>query len=372
MISIHRAGKATVHRAGNVFAGRAAPKHAAGGSAEARSVPVVIVIATALVALLNYAFALIMLWVLPSDKYAVVASITALLLMFGTVAGASAPWVLAREVAVSAGDNLRRQHAIAFASIVTIGQAALAAAICEVIVSRYATSGVALTACSAVVAIFVAAAAVGYLQGTERFRLIASLRIVEVIVKIAAGATLVKLGLNALGAISGFTFGALLVLLGAAYVMRTDMLAIFRSSHQKWIRTAVSDRRLWASTCGIIGIQALTAVVASLDLVIASIMLAGDRGLANYQVAQVLGRIPFYVAHHPLRSSCFRGGPPVGSARKNSCFEFAGLDPRLWCSHGNCCDNTAPDSDTHTPCPIWLCHRAPSLGRPDGLRSWRY
>jgi glycosyltransferase involved in cell wall biosynthesis/O-antigen/teichoic acid export membrane protein len=296
MTSIHRAGKATVHRAGNVFAGKAVPKHAASGSAEARSVPVVIVIATGLVALLNYAFALIMLWVLPSDKYAVVASITALLLMFGTVAGASAPWVLAREVAVSAGDNLRRQHAIAFAGIVTIGQAALAAAICEVIVSRYATPGVALTACSAVVAIFVAAAAVGYLQGTERFRLIAFLRVVEVIVKIAAGATLVKLGLNALGAISGFTFGALLVLLGAAYVMRTDMLAIFRSSHQKWIRTAVGDRRLWASTRGIIGIQALTAVIASLDLVIASIMLAGDRGLANYQVAQVLGRIPFYVA----------------------------------------------------------------------------
>jgi glycosyltransferase involved in cell wall biosynthesis/O-antigen/teichoic acid export membrane protein len=295
MISIHRTGKATVHRAGNAGAGKPAPKHAASRSAEARSVPVVIVIATALVALLNYAFALIMLWVLPPDNYAIVASITALLLMFGTVAGASAPWVLAREVAVSAGDDLRRQHAIAFASIVTLGQAVLAAAICEVIVSRYATSGVALTACSAVVAIFVAAAAVGYLQGTERFRLIAFLRVIEVIVKIVAGATLVKLGLSALGAISGFTFGALLVLLGAAYVMRTDMRAIFRSRH-KWVRAAVSDRRLWASTRGIIGIQAVTAVIASLDLVIASIMLSGDRGLANYQVAQVLGRIPFYLA----------------------------------------------------------------------------
>jgi glycosyltransferase involved in cell wall biosynthesis/O-antigen/teichoic acid export membrane protein len=297
MTSTHRAGKAaTIHHANNVGAGKTAPKHAAGRSAEARSVPAVIVIATALVALLNYAFALILLWVLPADKYAVVASITALLLMFGTVAGASAPWVLAREVAVSAGDNLRRQHAIAFAGIVALGQAALAAAICEVIVSRYATSGVALITCSAVVAIFIAAAAVGYLQGTERFRLIAVLRIIEVIVKIVVGATLVKLGLNALGAISGFTFGALLVLLGAGYAMRSDMIAIFRSRHQRWARAAVCDRRLWASTRGIIGIQALTAVIASLDLVIASIMLSGDRELANYQVAQVLGRIPFYIA----------------------------------------------------------------------------
>jgi glycosyltransferase involved in cell wall biosynthesis len=165
-----------------------------------------------------------------------------------------------------------------------------------VIVSRYASSAVALTACSAVVAIFVAAAAVGYLQGTERIRLIAYLRVIEVVVKIAAGATLVELGLGALGAISGFTFGALLVLLGAVYAMRSDMLAIFRSRHQGWIRAAVGDRRLWASTRGIIGIQAVTAVIASLDLVIASIMLSGDRQLANYQVAQVLGRIPFYVA----------------------------------------------------------------------------
>jgi glycosyltransferase involved in cell wall biosynthesis/O-antigen/teichoic acid export membrane protein len=296
MTSAHRAGKATIRRAANIGAAKTAPKHAAPRSTEARSVPAVVVISTALVALLNYAFALILLWVLPAEKYAVVASITALLLMFGTVAGASAPWVLAREVAVSGQDDQRRRHAIAFAGIVAFGQAALAAVICEVIVSRYATSGVALTACSAVVVIFVAAAAVGYLQGTERFRLIAYLRILEVVVKIAAGATLVKLGLSALGAISGFTFGAFLVLLGAAYVMRGDMLAIFRSRRRKWVRAAVSDRRLWASTRGIIGIQALTAVIASLDLVIASIMLSGDRGLANYQVAQVLGRIPFYIA----------------------------------------------------------------------------
>jgi O-antigen/teichoic acid export membrane protein len=296
MTSTHRAGKPTIHRAGHVRAAKTAPKHAARRSAEARSVPAVIVVSTAPVALLNYAFALILLWVLPAGKYAVVASITALLLMFGTVAGASAPWVLAREVAVSAGDNPRRQHTIVFAGIVAFGQAALAAVICEVIVSRYATSGVALTACSAVVVIFIAAAAVGYLQGTERFRLIAFLRVFEVVVKIAVGATLVKLGLSALGAISGFTFGAFLVLLGAAYAMRFDMLAIFRSRRQKWARAAVSDRRLWTSTRGIIGIQAVTAVIASLDLVIASIMLSGDRGLANYQVAQVLGRIPFYIA----------------------------------------------------------------------------
>jgi hypothetical protein len=91
MTSTHRAGKPTIHRAGHVRAAKTAPKHAARRSAEARSVPAVIVVSTALVALLNYAFALILLWVLPAGKYAVVASITALLLMFGTVAGASAP-----------------------------------------------------------------------------------------------------------------------------------------------------------------------------------------------------------------------------------------------------------------------------------------
>src|ERR1035438_4508429 len=120
---------------GRHCAARGIAKRAASCSAEVRSMPTAIIAATAAVSLLNYSFTLILLWVLPSHEYAVVASVTALLLVFGTVAGASAPWVLAREVAVSGKDSRRRQRAVAFASVLTLGQAAMAALVCALIVA---------------------------------------------------------------------------------------------------------------------------------------------------------------------------------------------------------------------------------------------
>ena len=271
-------------------------RHRAPSSAGTRSAPIVVVVATAIVSLLNYSFALALLWILPLREYAVVASVTALLLVFGTVAGASAPWVLAREVAVSATDPRRRQRALTFASLVAFGQAAIAALICLAIVSRYAAWQVTLSACVSAAMIFIAAAAVGYLQGIERFNLIFFLRMGEVLVKVSIGVTLVKLGVGPWGAISGFAFGALLVFLGAVYYMRRDALSAWRHRHQAWIRQAVVDRRLWAAASGIVGIQVGTAVIAGLDPIIASVMISRSHQLANYQVVQILGRIPFYVA----------------------------------------------------------------------------
>jgi glycosyltransferase involved in cell wall biosynthesis/O-antigen/teichoic acid export membrane protein len=263
---------------------------------ETRSAPAVVVAATAAISLVNYSFSLILLWILPARDYAVVASVTALLLIFGTVAGASAPWVLAREVAVSAADPRRRSRALVFAGFVAIGQAAVAALVSIVIVSRYGDWQAAVTACGAAVLIFLSAAAAGYLQGTERFILLYALRIAEVAVKVAVGFTLVRLGTGAWGAVSGFAFGALFVLGGGVYYLGADALRTWRARRAAWLRGVLRDRALWSSSSGIIAIQAGTAVIAGLDSVIASVMLSGRHELATYQVVQILGRIPFYVA----------------------------------------------------------------------------
>jgi glycosyltransferase involved in cell wall biosynthesis/O-antigen/teichoic acid export membrane protein len=262
----------------------------------ARLAPLIVVAATGVISLLNYSFSLILLWLLPAREYSVVASVTALLLVFGTVAGASAPWILAREVAVSAADTRRRQRAVAFAGVVAFGQAAAAALICTIIVGSYADWKTTLISCIGTIIIFVAAAAIGYLQGIERFNVIFYLRIGEVLVKLAAGIALVKLGVGAWGPISGFAFGAFLVFFVAVYYMRRDAISTWRDRRQAWIRSAIADRRLWGSARGIIGIQAGTAIIAGLDLIIASVMLSGRPELATYQVVQVLGRIPFYIA----------------------------------------------------------------------------
>ena len=271
-------------------------KRRSGSSAGAKSVPAVVVGATATVSLVNYAFSLILLWILPARDYAVVASVTALLLVFGTVAGASAPWVLAREVAVSAQDPQRRMRAIAFAGLVALGQALTAALVSSLIVARYADWRTTVTASAAVALIFFSTAAAGYLQGTERFTLLYLLRVSEVVVKVAVGFSLVRAGTGPWGAVSGFGFGALLVLVGGVYCMRTDLRCAWKARREAWMRGVVRDRELWKASTGIIGIQAGTAVIAGLDSVIASIMLAGRPELATYQVVQILGRIPFFIA----------------------------------------------------------------------------
>src|SRR5947208_3205860 len=60
-------------------------------------------------AILNYAFTILMSWHLPVDQYGMLGVIQALLLLGGTITGASFPWALTRalaqqpSLAVSAG-----------------------------------------------------------------------------------------------------------------------------------------------------------------------------------------------------------------------------------------------------------------------------
>ncbi len=264
--------------------------------AQNRSAPIFVVVATGAISLINYSFSLLLLYIFSTRQYGVVASASALLLVFGSIAGASAPWVLAREVAISADDPGRRQRALAFSTFVALGQAAIAALACTLIVASYADWQTTLTASGSATVIFLAAAAVGYLQGIERFSLIYCLRAGEVIVKVSTAIALVKLGMGTWGALSGFAFGALLVLIGAFYYMRDDVLLTWRSRSRSWVRRVITDRRLWSLATGIIGIQAGTAIIVGLDLTIASVVLSGQHQLATYQVAQILGRVPFYVA----------------------------------------------------------------------------
>ena len=261
-----------------------------------RTAPALIVSATAVASLVNYSYSLILLWLVSPRQYTVIASVTALMLVFGNVASASTPWVLAHEVAVSAADQSRRRTAMVFSGWATFCQAVVAALICAGIVSRYATWPTITAACIATMVIFFSTTSVGYLQGIERFGLISLLRVGDVLMKITAGVTLVALGLGAWGAVSGFTFGALLVVLTCARYMRNDAAQAWRLRRQEGFRPVVLNRRLWAAAGEITGIQAGTAIIAGLDAIIASVMLAGKHQLATYQVALILGRIPFYLS----------------------------------------------------------------------------
>jgi O-antigen/teichoic acid export membrane protein len=68
----------------------------------------------ALVSVLNYAYTAVLVWLLPPKQYAVVGAASSLLLVCGTIAAASVPWVLAREIAKARDDPARRQAAVSF------------------------------------------------------------------------------------------------------------------------------------------------------------------------------------------------------------------------------------------------------------------
>ena len=128
-----------------------------------------------------------------------VASVSALLLIAGTVAGAALPWVLAQEVVRSGTDRARRRSAVSFCVVATVLYQGGGAGLAACLITVHSTDGAILAAtfCS-VLFIFMAATAVGYLQGLHRaFRLIAVLKVSEATVKIGAGVGLVALGAGA-------------------------------------------------------------------------------------------------------------------------------------------------------------------------------
>jgi phosphoheptose isomerase len=238
------------------------------------------------VSVLNYAYTLLLVWLLPPSDYAVVGSASALLLICGTVSTASMPWVLAREVAVSPEDASRRQAAMTFCGLMTAGEALASGVVVTAIASHYSGNATMAAVFGSVVAIFTAATAVGYLQGLQRFHLIATLRITEVVVKIGTGVVLIRLGAGAAGAVAGFGLGALVVAGAGFLVMAPD------------VRLPTSwriDRGLARHAAGLVSIQGGVAVLVSVDVVTASLALTNRSQLATYQVAQVLTRVPVFI-----------------------------------------------------------------------------
>ena len=245
-----------------------------------------LITATAVISILNYAYTLIMVWLLPPTKYVVVGSISSVLLVWGTVAGAAVPWVLAREIAQSPGDAPRRQKAVCFSVFATLAQAAGAGLVTCIIALRYADSLVLGASFTAVYAIFAASTVAGYLQGMQRFKVIAALRVGEVLFKIAVGATLVALGAGSAGGVLGFAVGGAAVIVGGFGFMRKDWV---------WVPGAITDRSLWRSMGGLLAIQSGVAVLASLDVIVGSLILGKSVGFATYQAANILGRVPLYI-----------------------------------------------------------------------------
>lgn len=245
-----------------------------------------LMLAVLVAGLLNYGYGLLLAGLLPAGEYAVFAAGQALLLVAGTAASASVPWVLARELARDGADAGRRREVVSLALALNVAQGVVAALVVVAVAGSFAAGGALLAMGLSSLGFFAASTAVGWAQGLGRFRLLAVLLAGEMVVKVAAGVVLVETGAGATGALGAALIGALAVAGLGFWHARADLRPV-----RAWDRLAALAR----GAAGMMGVQALVTVIAAADVVLAAVLLAsGDA--AEYQVASALGRVPLFLA----------------------------------------------------------------------------
>jgi glycosyltransferase involved in cell wall biosynthesis/O-antigen/teichoic acid export membrane protein len=240
-----------------------------------------------LVGVLNYVYSICLTWLLTPHDYSMFAGGQALLLVCGTIASASVPWLISQGIARAPQDLRTRQELISFGSILALVQGLVAAVVAVLAARRFTSSQVAIVLAGNAVAIFCATVSRGYLQGFGRFRLVASLSAAEAVAKIGIGLMLVAAGAGAAGALGGFGGGAFVLIVGGLLCMRHDLTLRAGSIRQP---------ELWRRVAWLTTVQVGLAILANADAVLASASLGSGGDLARFQVSIILGRSPLFLA----------------------------------------------------------------------------
>jgi glycosyltransferase involved in cell wall biosynthesis/O-antigen/teichoic acid export membrane protein len=237
---------------------------------------------------LNFLYSIALAWLLPVHEYPAFAGSQALLVVCGTAASASVPWMLSQTLAEGSSAS-RRGDAVSFALSFTVVVGLVAAGVVALLTvgMSQGLSSLPMTAGLAAFAIFAAATSTGYFQGRQQFGRLAGLQTVEVALKVATGFALAWAGAGVAGVIAGIGIGALVMIAaGAPPLLREMRLGL------RWIR----DRRLWRLLLGLTGIQVGVVVLTNMDLILGSLLSHDSATLAGYQVSAVLSRVPFFLA----------------------------------------------------------------------------
>lgn len=254
---------------------------------------------TVLVGSANYGLSLVLVHLLPPAVYATYGAVASVLLTIGTLAGATVPWILAREVAVSRPGSSRRRHALRSCLRLSLGLSVVCAAVACAAVSRYATPSLLVVLAAACVLIMLCSAGAGYLQGRQSFGRLGALRVTEVVVRIAAAVTAAVLGWGSAGVVGAFAVGAGVAAITGLLAMRRDLTVRQvddGSEAREESETAAHRRELWRQAAVIGGIQTLVSVLITLDVTVSSAVRGASADLATYQALLVLARVPVFLA----------------------------------------------------------------------------
>ncbi|MGY1914991.1 oligosaccharide flippase family protein [Blastococcus sp. SYSU DS0973] len=242
----------------------------------------------------NYGFAIALVNVLTSDDYARFSAAQAVILIATTVAGAAIPWLVAREVAAAGDDLVRRRRAVGFGLVVNGAAGLLAAVLAAVVCAPFATPAQLAIVCVAVTLPFVAATAQGWAQGRGRYGQLSAMMLTHVLVKVASG-FLLALGYSTTGALAGSAIGAAVVAVAGLYLMRGDLAKVGN------VRRAGA---LWKGAVGMAVLSTAVTFMASVDALVVVLVAPDDPDVGAYQLANVIGRIPLFLAA-PLALTVF-------------------------------------------------------------------
>jgi len=280
-----------------------APPSVAGGGAVRSTMRGAGLLTTAqvVVGLGNYGYSLMLARLLAPKLFGNFAAAQGMVLVCGTLATASVPWVVAQVFATASGPAARRD-VIWFSLVTNVLQGAVAAVVVVAVTSQFLSTGDAAWAAAAAFAVFVVTTPAGAFQGDQRFVALSVLRLVEVALKVAFGLLLVTAGAGVAGALAGAALAAALVAAVGLVIIRHDL---------RPQRSALRLGHLWRTSLGIVGVQGFVAVLSSLDVVLVGVLDVDPVAAGSYQASAILGRVPLFLGGSlatAVYASLARGG----------------------------------------------------------------
>lgn len=240
-----------------------------------------------LVSLLSYAGTLLLAHLLDAASYSVYAAAATMLSTVGVFAAALIPLPLTAVLRVYPSQSEERRQAGAFAWAVSLLAGLLAASVTGLVAALFAPlTVVAVVAVSALV-LFLCSPVWGWLHGDLLFVRKALMIVGEICVRVAVSAGFVLLGWGAVGALTGFLAGSVMVLLTAPHTLRRDIA---------WRPAVLRERARWMETGDLALAQLIVYTLVGADVVLVAVL--GDHGTASagYQALSTLSKAPVFLA----------------------------------------------------------------------------
>jgi O-antigen/teichoic acid export membrane protein len=244
---------------------------------------------------LNYVFGVVLSWFFAPAQFGVLGVTQSLLLLLALVVGSGFAWTAAQDVARGGiDDESRRKVRTAWVmNLITgllVGAGIWLAYSLDILKLGPAYRNIIPLVSLTTVLLAVRAVTNGVMRGIYRFGPLSINLLLEVVIKIAVGVTLVALGWGVMGVMLGFVVGAVVSLIHSNLIVRP--VKIWQGSG--WINKGVFSAT-FPLFIGMLG----TALMLNLDVLGLKLFAVGGQGdelSGYYQAAVILARTPVFLA----------------------------------------------------------------------------